>query len=308
MQTGGDTYLASGTGKKVIMLGNHTSKNYALEIFSVSGSNTIAPANRGIVLNNGGTPGGKFDFYTGGVAAPDASFNFRITSPQTLVASPLKNILTAKLISSSSAIGINTDDPTLPSWMNGTPSETFSLVDITGDNPIIKLYDNYLIPGNANDKTSEIALTASNGYGRLISDIGFAFFLDAKNTGSPAADFRIMKNADHWNGSEVEIFRVNNDGYVGCKGLKVTQGAFPDYVFKQNYDLMSIADLSDFIEKHHKLPGLPSADEVEKSGLDIGKITTKLVEKVEELTIYLIEIKKENESLKKIVSTNTKSK
>ena len=54
-----------------------------------------------------------------------------------------------------------------------------------------------------------------------------------------------------------------------------------------------------FVQKNKHLPGVPSADEVVKEGVDVGQMQAKLLEKVEELTLYVIELKKQNDALTK---------
>ncbi|OJY81406.1 MAG: hypothetical protein BGP13_15550 [Sphingobacteriales bacterium 40-81] len=57
-----------------------------------------------------------------------------------------------------------------------------------------------------------------------------------------------------------------------------------------------------FIKEHNHLPGIPSAKEIENDGgIDLGEMNRKLLEKVEELTLYIIELKKENDAIKEIL-------
>jgi len=70
-----------------------------------------------------------------------------------------------------------------------------------------------------------------------------------------------------------------------------------DYVFDTNYKLMPLAEVANFVQEHHHLPNVPSATEVVKSGLDLGMMDAKLLEKIEELTLYLIEQNNQNQEL-----------
>jgi hypothetical protein len=74
---------------------------------------------------------------------------------------------------------------------------------------------------------------------------------------------------------------------------------WPDYVFNKDYDRPSINELENFINKNRHLPGIPDAEEINNSGISIGEIQTKLLKKVEELTLYIIEQNKKIEKLKK---------
>lgn len=71
-----------------------------------------------------------------------------------------------------------------------------------------------------------------------------------------------------------------------------------DYVFAPDYKLMPLEDVEKFVSVNQHLPNVPSAEEVVKEGIDIAAMDAKLLEKIEELTLYLIELKKENEALK----------
>lgn len=73
--------------------------------------------------------------------------------------------------------------------------------------------------------------------------------------------------------------------------------SWPDYVFKKGYKLKTLNELEEYVEANHHLPGIPSAKEIDKDGLSIGDIVTKQMEKIEEMSLYLIEINKKVENL-----------
>jgi trimeric autotransporter adhesin len=81
-----------------------------------------------------------------------------------------------------------------------------------------------------------------------------------------------------------------------------TTANWSDYVFEKNYKLPSLENVEAFITKNKHLPGIPSANQVVAEGLDLGEMDSKLLGKVEELTLYMIELKKEIESLKKQIN------
>lgn len=76
----------------------------------------------------------------------------------------------------------------------------------------------------------------------------------------------------------------------------------PDYVFDEDYDLATLKDVKTYINKNHHLPEIPSAAQVAKEGINLGEMNAKLLKKIEELTLYLIEKDIESETQKK---TNT---
>ncbi len=91
-------------------------------------------------------------------------------------------------------------------------------------------------------------------------------------------------------------FEVN--GTIRSKEVIVENINWPDYVFKENYQLPSLTDVEKFIQQHKHLPNIPSAAEIEKNGLHLGDTQKKMMEKIEELTLYIIELKKEVTELK----------
>ncbi len=105
-------------------------------------------------------------------------------------------------------------------------------------------------------------------------------------------------------------YKLAVDGKMICEEVKVQLStAWPDYVFDESYQLLPLSELEKSIINHRHLPGFPSSAEVEKNGLNMSEMTSKLTEKIEELTLYLLEInrkvddlQKENEWLKKQLS------
>lgn len=77
------------------------------------------------------------------------------------------------------------------------------------------------------------------------------------------------------------------------------QTSWPDYVFEKDYKLPSLEELQLFINEHNHLPGIASAKEVQDNGINLGELNTQLVKKIEELTLYIIDLKKEVDLLKK---------
>jgi len=79
--------------------------------------------------------------------------------------------------------------------------------------------------------------------------------------------------------------------------IRVRSG-WADYVFEKDYKLLTIQEVANFIEENGHLPNIPSAGTVETEGLELGKITTKQQEKIEELTLYVIQLQKQLNVLK----------
>lgn len=94
-------------------------------------------------------------------------------------------------------------------------------------------------------------------------------------------------------------YRLIVNGKVMAEEMKVVVDVPADYVFDNEYKIRSLHEVEEYIQQHHHLPGVPSADDIKENGWHVGQMANKLLEKVEELTLYMIEIKKENELLKR---------
>ncbi|HMI77987.1 MAG TPA: hypothetical protein VK484_04300, partial [Ferruginibacter sp.] len=74
---------------------------------------------------------------------------------------------------------------------------------------------------------------------------------------------------------------------------------WPDYVFDNKYKLMPLTDVKNYINKHKHLPNIPAAAEIEKNGIQLGDMSKRLMEKVEELTLYILQLQDQVDELKK---------
>ncbi len=103
-----------------------------------------------------------------------------------------------------------------------------------------------------------------------------------------------------------DVFRVYGDGKVYATTVFIKLASqFPDYVFTPDYELMPLKEVKEYISKNGHLPNIVNASTVEQDGLDLGSISVKLVETVEELTLYVIQL---NEKIEKLESENEKLK
>lgn len=89
--------------------------------------------------------------------------------------------------------------------------------------------------------------------------------------------------------------RLSVDGAICTKEIWVKLGTtWADYVFADDYILPPLAEIDSFIGANKRLPGVPSAAEVEENGVSLGEMQVVLLKKVEELTLYIIEMNKKN--------------
>lgn len=84
-------------------------------------------------------------------------------------------------------------------------------------------------------------------------------------------------------------------GNIRAGEIKVEAGSWPDYVFEKNYPLLSLSKVEAHIKSFGHLPGIPSAKEVKSEGLDLGVMNAKLLQKIEELTLHMIELEKKSQ-------------
>lgn len=85
------------------------------------------------------------------------------------------------------------------------------------------------------------------------------------------------------------------NGSIRAKEIKVEASPWPDYVFDASYKLPDLKVTEQFIKANKHLPEIPSASEVEKDGINLGEMNAKLLRKIEELTLYMIELNKKVE-------------
>lgn len=112
----------------------------------------------------------------------------------------------------------------------------------------------------------------------------------------------------------IASWNYGNDGsqYVVPSGFKLAVGGkiiaeelviklqsnWPDYVFSNDYKLMQLSDVESFIIENGHLPSMPNAEQIEENGVEVGEMNSLLLKKIEELTLYIIELNKEVSKLK----------
>ncbi len=109
-------------------------------------------------------------------------------------------------------------------------------------------------------------------------------------------------------GSGTKRIALNSDGTIRAREILVDLVAIPDYVFSKEYPLMSMEELREYIRKNKHLPGIQSESEYKEEGqINVGELNVKLLEKVEELTLYILQLEeKMKEMSKEIEAINTR--
>lgn len=88
-------------------------------------------------------------------------------------------------------------------------------------------------------------------------------------------------------------------GYVHAEEVRIDLSVpAPDYVFSENYPLMSLAELQTYLTANKHLPEIPAGSDLEKNGIRVAEMNMLLLKKVEELTLYLLEMERANKEMK----------
>jgi hypothetical protein len=93
-------------------------------------------------------------------------------------------------------------------------------------------------------------------------------------------------------------YRLSVDGDVIAKRVVVQTTSWADKVFGKNYQLPTLNEVENYVNENHHLPLIPTECEVFEKGVDVGQMNTLLLQKVEELTLYVIQQQKEIDLLK----------
>lgn len=117
------------------------------------------------------------------------------------------------------------------------------------------------------------------------------------------------RNIDFRNADNVNLMRIVEDtgniyvdGKITCTEVEVKMDVWPDYVFADHHSLMPLYEVERYILENRHLPDVPAGPKVLEHGIELGHMSAILLKKVEELTLYLIQISKENEDLRQRIS------
>ena len=83
--------------------------------------------------------------------------------------------------------------------------------------------------------------------------------------------------------------KLEVNGTIRSKEVKVEATGWPDYVFKEDYPLQDLSKLKEYITINKHLPNIPTETEVKDVGINLGEMNAKLLQKIEELTLYIIQ-------------------
>jgi hypothetical protein len=173
-------------------------------------------------------------------------------------------------------------------------------VTISGNNPEIGF--NFFYNGGA--KTIKAGYASNIGMFPSTGDIYIGNFNGAVSTTDYGAItgyqncMYIKQNGNIGIGTANPTYKLAVNGTIRTKEVIVETG-WADFVFEKDYKLPSLKEVEQFIKNNKHLPEIPSAQEIQKNGLSVGEIQTKMMQKIEELTLYVIELQKQIDELKK---------
>ncbi|MEX1193006.1 MAG: hypothetical protein WED10_12705 [Brumimicrobium sp.] len=153
-------------------------------------------------------------------------------------------------------------------------------------------------PGTPPGGFFAISGDGSVGVGSIGSVNNEALFHIKNGTSSGYSEFDaafLIENKDR------KLLQLDNDGLLRAREIKVDVLAWPDYVFEEEYPLMPLNKVKLFIKENGHLPNVPSASDIETEGVNLGDATKITMEKVEELTLYMIEQQEQLDQQKELL-------
>ena len=149
--------------------------------------------------------------------------------------------------------------------------------------------NNYFVINDISSTTPNEAL-AINGRGYM-----------KFNTANPSMPIDVIDVQDITNNKN--MFRVKSNGHVYAREVEILNisSAFPDYVFAKDYKLLTLPELENYITKNNHLPSFESASYYESNGIKSSEMFIKQQEKIEELTLYIIELEKRMKAIEQLI-------
>ena len=202
------------------------------------------------------------------------------------------------------------------------PGNLILQTDIPGGNFGLNLFAGDVGIGTANP-TAKLEVKTGDGYGivhtngtvRVGTYIGSNGGWVGTQTNHPLYFFAnnsnalmtVTANGNVGIGTITPTYKLSVNGSIRTKEVIVESG-WADYVFDETYTLASLENLEKYIRQNKHLPNIPSAKEIEENGLKVGDVEKRMMEKIEELTLYIIDLKKQCNEMSKTLGNCTGQK
>ena len=132
----------------------------------------------------------------------------------------------------------------------------------------------------------------ANNYGQILwNPIDKRFSIGTKTDGTLNWATLVLHDEKVGIGTAYPMYKLSVRGNIGCSELIIEDvTGWSDFVFEPDYKLMTLKELKAYIQKNKHLPEIPTAEEVEENGVSVGEMNAKLLQKIEELTLYIIQL------------------
>ena len=293
----GNVFFGTNTGQNNILGNQNVFFGYNSGKFTNSGNNSYFGANSGY-FNTSGINNAAFGSAAGVVNTTGSNNTYIGTNSDASVNN----------LSNATAVGANTIVSASNTVVLGNAATTIIGAGLPDH------FSGLRFPKLTNGSPAAVGPTGTNG--KVLSVDGSGNVILVQITGAGVSTNATGPVSENWKESDGYLYNNSTNGVVikgtGLDGnsLIVKGGvlskevnvkiegseSWPDYVFKPNYKRMTLGEVEKFISINGHLPNIPSATEMAKTGNNLGQTDVKLLEKVEELTLYLLDMKKANDA------------
>jgi hypothetical protein len=197
-------------------------------------------------------------------------------------------------------VGIGTSNPQYKLDVAGSGNFS-SLLSVNGT----------MLERYSNSDSDIVGLINGSNFGTIFKGNGNGHFVIGLKDNDSDDSFTVISGGGDFMSNQIfdrVVLRARTSGHVEIPNgnlsvnqtlfsqkvkVTATPGSVPDYVFNKDYALRTIPELEAFIKANSHLPNIPNANEIETNGQNLGEMQLKLLEKIEELTLYTIEQEKE---------------